>query len=121
MEINLQEFIRKTLEEINASLPANYIVDDTIDFEVSVTTSNTKSGGLEIKVVSGQIAKCNELVQKVYFSVINQKDKTQADKRAADNVIKVIGKGIKALNKFTEQNGASNKHNGNGEKSLGRG
>ncbi len=107
MEINLQEFIRKTLEEINASLPEHYVVDDTIDFEVSVTTSNSKSGGLEIKVVSGQLAKGNELVQKVYFSVINQKDKTQADKRAADVAIRTIGKGIKALNKMVghEKNG----------------
>lgn len=103
MEINLQLFIRKTLEEINAGLPENYVVDDTIDFEVSVTTSNNKSGGLEIKVVSGQLSKGNELVQKVYFSVINQKVKTESDKRAADNAIKVIGKGIKALNKLNEK------------------
>lgn len=103
MEINLQQFIRKTLEEINASLPENYVVDDTIDFEVSVATSNSKSGGLEIKVVSGQLSKGNELVQKVYFSVINQKVKTEADKRSADIAIKAIEKGIKTLSKISDQ------------------
>jgi hypothetical protein len=34
MEIRLQEFIRKTIDEINSGLPDNYVVDDTIDFEV---------------------------------------------------------------------------------------
>lgn len=103
MEIRLQEFVRKTIDEITSGLPDNYVVDDTIDFEVSVTTSTNKSGGIEIKVLSGEISKENELVQKVFFSVINHKDKTQADKRAADNVIKFIDKGIKALNKLAEQ------------------
>jgi hypothetical protein len=103
MEIRLQEFIRKTIEEINSGLPGDYVVDDTIDFEVSVTTSTNKSGGLEIKILSGEISKNNELVQKVFFSIINHKDKTQADKRAADNVIKFIDKGIKALNKHAEE------------------
>lgn len=103
MEIRLQEFIRKTIEEINSGLPDDFVVDETIDFEVTVTTSTNKSGGLEIKVLTGKISKENELVQKVFFSIINHKDKTQADKRAADNVIKFIDKGIKALNKAAEQ------------------
>lgn len=103
MEIRLQEFISKTIEEINSGLPNNYVVDDTIDFEVTVTTSTNKSGGLEIKVLTGKISKDNELVQKVFFSVINHLDKTQADKRAANNVFKFIDKGIKALNKTAEQ------------------
>jgi len=103
MDIRLQEFVRKTIEEITSGLPGDYVVDDTIDFEVSVTTSTNKSGGIEIKVLSGEISKENELVQKVFFSVINHKDKTQAEKRAANNIIKFIDKGIKALNKYSDQ------------------
>jgi hypothetical protein len=103
MEIRLQEFVRKTIDEITSCLPDNYVVDDTIDFEVSVTTSTNKSGGLEIKILTGEIAKGNELVQKVFFSVINQKDKNQSDKRSANNIIKFIDKGIKALSKHSEQ------------------
>ena len=103
MEIRLQEFISKTIEEITSGLPDKYVVDDTIDFEVSVTTSTNKSGGLEIKVLTGEISKSNELVQKVFFSVINQKDKAQSDKKAANDVIKFIDKGIKALSKNSTQ------------------
>ena len=103
MDIRLQEFVRKTIEETTSGLPGDYVVDDTIDFEVSVTTSTNKSGGIEIKVLSGEISKENELVQKVFFSVINHKDKTQAEKRAANNIIKFIDKGIKALNKYSDQ------------------
>ena len=103
MEIRLQEFIRKTIEEITSGLPDKYVVDDTIDFEVSVTTSTNKSGGLEIKILSAEISKENELVQKVFFSVINQKDKEQSDKRAVNNTFKLLDKGIKYLGKHSDQ------------------
>lgn len=103
MEIRLQEFIQKTIDEITSGLPDNFVVDDTIDFEVSVATSTNKSGGLEIKVLSGKISNENELIQKVYFSIIDQKVKSRSDKRTADNIIKYIAKGIKTIEKHTIQ------------------
>lgn len=59
MEIRLQEFIRKTIVEINSGMPDAFVIDETIDFEVPVTTSTSKSGGLEIKVLTGEISKAN--------------------------------------------------------------
>jgi hypothetical protein len=38
MEITLKDYIKKTLEEINAGLPAGYVIEETIDFEVSIST-----------------------------------------------------------------------------------
>lgn len=103
MEIRLQEFIKKTINEITSGLPENYVIDEAIDFEVSVTTTTNKSGGLEIKVLSGDISKSNEIVQNVYFSVINQKNKNQSDKKAVNSFITSIEKVIKTLGKYSDQ------------------
>lgn len=104
MEIKLQDFVRKTIEEINAGLPENYIIEDAIDFEVSVTTSNNKSGGLQVKVVSGQLSKENELMQNVYFSVINEKAKKAALNKSANDLISVINKVIKKFESLNKKN-----------------
>lgn len=56
METNLKEFI-KTLEEINAGMSQNYVLNESKEFEVSVTTNNTKSGAIEFKVASGMLLK----------------------------------------------------------------
>lgn len=101
MENSLKEFIRQTIEEINSGLPENYVVDDAIEFEVSVSTTKTKSGGLEIKILTGEISNSNEFVQKVSFAVINEKHRSQSDKKNASNIIKYIGRGIKELNKHS--------------------
>jgi|GEM_PF-5277686 len=103
MEIRLQEFVRKTIEEINAGLPQGYVVEETIDFEVSLATSTNKSGGVEIKVVSGGIEKGNELVQIVSFSVVNEVDKERSEKKSGDTVLKYIDKGLKKLNKYSDK------------------
>ncbi|MEI8201460.1 MAG: hypothetical protein WCH34_00495 [Bacteroidota bacterium] len=105
MEILLQEFISKTLEEINEGLPGGYIIEGTIDFEVSLTTSTNKSGKVEIKVISGGLEKGNELVQNVYFSVINELEKKRSEKNSADTIFKYIEKGLKKINTISEKSG----------------
>ena len=104
MENSLKEFIQKTIEEINSGLPENYVVDDAIEFEVSVSTKQSKSGGLEIKILTGEISNSNEFVQKVSFAVVNGKYKTETDKKNASNIIKYIGRGLKELSKHTAAN-----------------
>ena len=74
----MKDYIRKTLEEINAGLPAEYVIEETIDFEVSVSTSLNKKGGVEIKVLTGTIATEDQSVQTVSFSVINEADRKKS-------------------------------------------
>jgi hypothetical protein len=104
METNLQDFIKKTIEEITLGLPDGYVVEDSINFEVSVTSNKSKSGGIEIKVVSGGIQKGNELVQTVSFSIINELDKAKSDKKTGDNILRYIDKVLKKLTKLSLQN-----------------
>lgn len=101
MVIPLSEYIRKTIEEINSGLPTGYVIDDTIDFEVSVTTSTNKSGGVEIKVISGGIEKGNEIVQSVFFSVINENQKQKSLKKEGENILRYIDKGLRRLSRYS--------------------
>lgn len=101
METALKDFIRKTIEEINAGLPEGYALDEAIEFEVSIMSKTNSSGGIEIKVINGAIEKEKELVQTVNFAIINEKQKAKSDKKAANNIIKWIDKGVKQLNKYS--------------------
>jgi hypothetical protein len=103
MEITLKDYIKKTLEEINAGLPVGYVIEDTIDFEVSISTSINKKGGVEIKVLTGSIASENESVQTVCFSVINESDKKKSFDQSAKRLLNYAEKGIKRLSKLSEQ------------------
>jgi hypothetical protein len=103
MSISLQEFVRKTIDEVNSALPKGYVIEDAIDFELSVTTTNTRNGGIEIKVLSGKVEKENQTVQSVYFSVINEKDKAKSEKNSINNILKSVGKGLKSLSKISEK------------------
>ncbi len=102
MEITLKDYIRKTLEEINAGLPAGYVIEETIDFEVSVSTSLNKKGGVEIKVFTGNISKEDQSIQTVAFSVINEADKKKSFDQSAKHLLNYIEKGIKRLSKLSE-------------------
>lgn len=52
-EFTFKEFIQKTISEIEFAVPDNYEIDDSINFEVSVTTTKSSSGGVDIKMFQG--------------------------------------------------------------------
>lgn len=104
METNLNDFVKKTIEEITAGLPTGYVVEDAINFEVSITSTTNKAGGVEIKVVSGGIQKGSELVQTVSFSIVNEVEKDKSAKKTGDNILKYLNKGLKKLTKLSANN-----------------
>ncbi len=80
-EFTFKEFIKKTISEIEAAVPDNYELDDSIDFEVSITTSKGSSGGIDIKIVSGKLSEEKEITHKIEFSISNIK---QQEKKVND-------------------------------------
>ena len=73
----IKNFVRKSLEQIEAGLPKGYKIAGKIDFELSVVSKNSAKGGLNIQVLGlgGDIK--NEHAQKMRFSVVNKKDAKQ--------------------------------------------
>jgi hypothetical protein len=66
-QLSIAEFIQKTIKEIETSLPEGYAVDESIDFEISVTTTESTGGGIDLKVFSGKLSDDKEVIQKNKF------------------------------------------------------
>jgi len=69
MRLPLSEFVKRTIEEITAELPANYEVDDKIDFEVSFLINTDDNDDIQIMAITDELGKENKSLHRVSFSV----------------------------------------------------
>ena len=74
--IELQEFVRATIKQIESGAEQRWI-EGSVKFEVLVTQTKRKDGGLKIYVASGQVGQTTELVQKVSFNILSKPPKTR--------------------------------------------
>lgn len=96
METSLKIFIEKAIEEINAGLPEGFIIDDAINFNVSIIHTSKKAGGIEIRVVSGGLERSNRIIHTVSFSVINEIERNRALNKNIEDFSKSLVKGFKS-------------------------
>ena len=101
-QLSIKQFIRETIQEIEDALPNGYAIDEAIDFEISVTTTKSKDGGLNIEVFSGKLSEDKEVIHKLNFSVINAAQKEEDLKKSSETFFKYLGKGIKEMTKEAE-------------------
>jgi hypothetical protein len=97
MSNNIKKFVNETIKEIQSGLPKNFEISDDIKFEISVVTSISGGGGLDIKLASGKIDKSKEVVQKIEFSVSNSKKDEEQKTKQIENVIDFVLKGFAAF------------------------
>ena len=69
MRLPLSEFVKRTIEEITAELPSNYIVDDKIDFDVSFLINTDDKDNIQIMAVTDELGKETKSLHRVTFSV----------------------------------------------------
>jgi hypothetical protein len=98
-QLSIKQFIREAIQEIEEALPNGYSIDEAIDFEISVTTTRTKDGGLNIEVFSGKLSEDKEVIHKLNFSVINSVQKEEDLEKSSETFIKYLGKGLKEMSK----------------------
>lgn len=108
-DLTIKEFIQKTIEEIESALPTAYAVDESIKFEISVTTMKTKGGGIDLKVVSGKLSDDKEVVQKINFSIVNAEQRDLEFKNSGNTFINIISKGLKQISKVSAEIDRKNK------------
>lgn len=60
--LSIKAFVSEAIREIEEALPVGYEIDQAIEFEISVTTTKGKDGGLNIEVFSGKLTEENEVV-----------------------------------------------------------
>ena len=99
----ISEFIKGTISEIEAGLPEGYSIEETIDFEISLTTNTSKDGNLNIQVFSGNLKDDKEASHMVSFSVINSSKKDEDGKRFVKHFVKSM-KQLSKIGEQTEQN-----------------
>ncbi len=93
MEQDLREFIKNTIRNINEGLPQDYTIKGEIFFDVSVITSSNKSGGMSIKVLSGNLDKEKQVVQRINFRVVNKVE----EKISIETGFQIVQRFIKEL------------------------
>ena len=73
MSSNLKEYIGKSISDIEDGLGEKYKLSGDIRFEVSLVITTTKNGGLNLKVLSGDLAWREQTTQRIVFSAKNRK------------------------------------------------
>ena len=103
MDASIKDFIKKTIEEIQAGLPAEYDISDEIKFDISLITTDNKKGGVNIKIASGEIDKEKQTIHNISFGVINPKKQQESMNQTASSIISYINQGFKVLTMMSAQ------------------
>ena len=72
MPNNIGVFVNRAIAELNESMPDGWELDHSIQFEVTVTTTETADGKLDIKLFSVGGNSKDEAVQKMNFSITHK-------------------------------------------------
>jgi hypothetical protein len=97
MDGTIKEFIKETVEEIQAGLPEGYEVSNEIKFNISLITTTNKKGGINIKIATGVIDKEKQTVHNINFGVVNPKKQRETMHQTAVSVISYIKQGLTAF------------------------
>ncbi|HVY01295.1 MAG TPA: hypothetical protein VHA12_00835 [Candidatus Nanoarchaeia archaeon] len=79
-DVDLQDFIKKTLEKIDSATPEKFTIQGPIEFELSVLTAKDKTGNVSVRIPGlEKLADLNsskkvESTQKLKFTIYNKKD-----------------------------------------------
>jgi hypothetical protein len=69
MKLPLQEFVKRTIEEITAELPPNYSVNDNINFDVSFLIDVDDADDLQLIAITDELGREKKSLHRVSFSV----------------------------------------------------
>jgi len=69
MKLPLSEFVRRTIEEVTAKLPANYSVDDKINFDVSFLIDVDDNDDLQMVAITDEMGREKKSLHRVSFTV----------------------------------------------------
>ena len=70
---DIKKFIQESLKQIENAPPKGFRIDDKIQFDISVITTEKVKGGLDIKIASLDSDIASQNIHKIKFSVIDVK------------------------------------------------
>jgi hypothetical protein len=86
--IYIRDFVKKTLKELQESIPKEFLID-RIDFDVSILTTSNKKDKIDIKVVQYGSDVKDQILHRITFSL--------SSKEASDYTIQQLGEFFKNL------------------------
>jgi hypothetical protein len=109
MSKNIEKFVKETIKEIQNGLPKGFEITEDINFEISLQTTFTKEGGLDIKLASGNLEHSRETTHKVSFGVTSKSQNDENNSKNISNFINFVSEGFAAFQKLAmEQKTISN-------------
>jgi hypothetical protein len=98
VEKSIADFIQKTVKEIQSGLPDGYELTDEISFDISVVTTESDKGKIDIKIASFGMEGGNQSVHTISFGVVNSKALEQKEQ----SYFTIVEKGLKLLQTIGE-------------------
>ena len=99
-QLDIKDFIRKAISDIEEALPEGYAVAEAINFEVSVIHTEKAGGGIDLKVVSGTKDAEKGITQKLNFAIVNEAKQESDSKKSSEQFIGYMVQGITELTKI---------------------
>ncbi|MBI2653471.1 hypothetical protein HYX02_01535 [Candidatus Woesearchaeota archaeon] len=72
--IQIEDFIKESMKEIEAGLGEKYAIEGPVDFELSVGIVDSTEGGFNLKVLGLGAKRSDDVVQTVNFSIRSKED-----------------------------------------------
>ena len=84
------KFVSESIEDIRSGLPEGFRINDKIDFEVSVITTEGADGKIDVKLASIGSNVASQNIQKIRFSVIDEKSQAKNMKQAKELLMRFM-------------------------------
>lgn len=72
--IEIEDFIKKSMSEIESGLGEKYAIEGPVNFELSVGVVNSTEGGVNLQVLGLGTKRNDDVVQTVNFSIRSKED-----------------------------------------------
>jgi len=72
--IEIEDFIKKSMSEIESGLGEKYAIEGPVNFELSVGVVNSTEGGVNLQVLGLGSKRNDDVVQTVNFSIRSKED-----------------------------------------------
>src|SRR3989338_11291866 len=73
----IEDFVKKSIEQIKAGLPENCGLAGNFDFEISVITTKGAKGGINISLVEAGLKSNLQQIHKIRFSIVDKKSQKE--------------------------------------------
>lgn len=103
MSHNIGYFIKQAVEELNLAMPEGWELDHSIHFEVTVTTTETAEGKIDIRLFSAGSNTKGEAVQKMSFNITHKAKAEAAEQGQYQAVSEGLLAILKPLQEFGKQ------------------